>query len=950
MEYGPRIVAKTHGGDIKETMELGPTMSPLNKMRGQRGYVSGPVVGRQKELALLHETLLQIETSGAAIIVRGDIGVGKSALLEEVRRHAAEKGFCTVTVAGAQSETHLAFASLQQVLSPALVRVDKLPTPQRSALQIALGMEEGETPEFLHIALASLELLSEMATTAPLLLVVDDAQWLDEATCDVLMFVARRLAYEPILMLFGVRDVSPVRIARAGLPELELRPLNEAASELLLDSTAPNLTAFHRRGVLAEALGNPLALIELPMALETSPDTSATPVPLTERLERAFSARILGLSSATRKFLLVAALDMGGALGRLTSAASLLEGEEVGFMEVSASVAAGVIESDSHGIRFRHPLVRSAVYQAAGDSDRRAAHMALAQVYSDEIDRSVWHQAAGLVDPSDDIADDLELLATRAERRGAPDVAVLALQRAARLTTDDTRRGAFLLRAARLAFELGQFDVSRRLVDRAQQLELAPEDQQTLIYMLERYGQHLTWSGAARIDSLIEIAESRVAAGETESALDVLEVVAMRCWWGNPDQDLRNRVVAAAELLPIPHDSPKILAILAQADPVGQGAAVQERITRMAPDAATPVEMYLVAVAANATWDFESALRFLDPAVAGLRAQGRMNLLAEALVLQAWAAVHLAREPLAVAAAGEATRLALETGQVHWAASAQLAMAAIEAERGDLGAAEVIVRAAEAQLLQIGATPMLALAQFVRGRGEIAHQRYEEGIEHLRRVLDPADPAHNPFIGAWGLSDLVDASVHAGQTDRASAYMQELESLASATPGSFLRATEGYARAIIADDDSAEVLYRRAIERDLANWPCYRGRMLLWYGRWLRRQRRVTESWVPLRAALETFDALAFPALADIARLELRSTGEAPNQRKPETWTQLSPQELQIAQLAAQGQTNREIAQKLFLSHRTVEYHLHRIFPKLGITRRSHLRESISGALVGSEG
>ena len=182
-------------------------------------------------------------------------------------------------------------------------------------------------------------------------------------------------------------------------------------------------------------------------------------------------------------------------------------------MEVSASVAAGVIESDSHGIRFRHPLVRSAVYQAAGDSDRRAAHMALAQVYSDEIDRSVWHQAAGLVDPSDDIADDLELLATRAERRGAPDVAVLALQRAARLTTDDTRRGAFLLRAARLAFELGQFDVSRRLVDRAQQLELAPEDQQTLIYMLERYGQHLTWSGAARIDSLIEIAREPSGGG-----------------------------------------------------------------------------------------------------------------------------------------------------------------------------------------------------------------------------------------------------------------------------------------------------------------------------------------------------------------------------------------------------------------------------------------------------
>ena len=192
MEYGPRIVAKTHGGDIKETMELGPTMSPLNKMRGQRGYVSGPVVGRQKELALLHETLLQIETSGAAIIVRGDIGVGKSALLEEVRRHAAEKGFCTVTVAGAQSETHLAFASLQQVLSPASCVWTNCRRHNGRRCRSLWAWRRAKPWKSFHIALASLELLSEMATTAPLLLVVDDAQWLDEATCDVLMFVTRR--------------------------------------------------------------------------------------------------------------------------------------------------------------------------------------------------------------------------------------------------------------------------------------------------------------------------------------------------------------------------------------------------------------------------------------------------------------------------------------------------------------------------------------------------------------------------------------------------------------------------------------------------------------------------------------------------------------------------------------------------------------------------------------
>jgi DNA-binding CsgD family transcriptional regulator len=224
----------------------------------------------------------------------------------------------------------------------------------------------------------------------------------------------------------------------------------------------------------------------------------------------------------------------------------------------------------------------------------------------------------------------------------------------------------------------------------------------------------------------------------------------------------------------------------------------------------------------------------------------------------------------------------------------------------------------------------------------VAHQHYEEGFEHLRRALDPTDPTYHPFIGAWGLSDLVEAAAHSGRKSQAEIYLEQLESLSVETSGSLLRATAGYARPMVAADESAEAFYRQALGSDLVSWPCYRGRMLLWYGRWLRRQRRVAESRSPLRAAIAGFDALAFPELGERARQELRSTGETASQRTPETWTQLTPQELQIAQMAATGQTNREIAQELYLSHRTVEYHLYRIFPKLGITRRSELRATIA--------
>jgi DNA-binding CsgD family transcriptional regulator len=913
---------------------------------GNEGAVSAlTLVGREHELALIEDRLVQAGDQGGALVVRGEPGVGKSSLLEVARRTASDRGLATLMTAGFQSEAHVAFAGLHRLLRPVLGSLARLPAPQRAAIQAAFGLQDEAAPDLFLIALAALDLLSEMAAATPLLLVIDDAQLLDVATCNVLMFVARRLEFEPIVMLLAVRDGSAPWIEQAGLPEFRLEPLDEASSAALLDIGAPGLALGLRRRILAEALGNPLALVELPRAVASGfYSTADTPLPLTELLERAFAARLSGLPAAVRTLLLVAALDDGGDQERIVDAASMLDeqaGHGSGLAELAEAQAAGAVKVDGDGLRFRHPLVRSAVYQRSLAPERRAVHKALARVYRGDPDRGLWHLAASLADPDNRVSVELEAMADRAARRGGAAVALLALERAARLATDDIRRGPLLLRAAWLAYELGDLDASSALVRDAQRLKLARREQTMLRYMLE-LGQEITWPGTAEIRNLVEIAGQLHAVAETDRALDALGVASRRCWRWNPDQETRDLVLAAAERLPVPDSDPRLLTILAQADPVNRGSTVIDRITRLTPDVSDPAGMHLIGVAANAVWAHDIGLAFLTVAVDGLRGQGRLRLLAQALSAQAWAAVHQAREPLAVSAAEEGMALARETGQIEWIVAAQLAKAAIAAERGDLRVVDVLTSEAEALILPLGATPMLALVQFVRGRGAVAHQHYAEGLEHLRRTLDPADAVYHPFIGAWGLSDLVEAAAHTGQYDTADSYLGQLESLAVQTSGPLLRAAAGYARPMVASDDAAEALYQRALGGDLANWPCYRGRMLLWYGRWLRRQRRPADSRKPLRMALDCFQALAFPELAETARQELRASGEKPNHDLPEAWAQLTPQELQIAQLAAAGETNRKIGEQLFLSPRTVQSHLYRAFPKLGITARNQLRDAFT--------
>ena len=907
---------------------------------------SPQLFGREREVALINDLFEQIGARGRSLLIRGEAGIGKSALLGQAHTRAEELGMPVLNISGAPFETQMPFAGLHRLMRPLLREAVVLPARQREALSVAFGTSNGPTPDLFLIALAALDVLSDRAAKVPLLVVVEDAHWLDAATCDVLAFIARRVEMEAIVLLFAARDHPPIQVDGKGLPELRLESLDDASAGALLSAHAPALTPDVRRRLLDEAGGNPLALMELPLALESEHFDvlpAMAPLPITDRLKRAFASRVSELPSATRSLLLVAALDEVATVGEILAAASLVGNGPTTADDIAPAEAARLVSVSGQTLRFRHPLVRAAIYHAAPTSVRQAVHRGLAQTHAADPDRSVWHQAAALTGPDEQVAADLETAAQRALRRGAPAAAASALERAAQLSDPETNRGNLLVRAAEIELELGRTDLALKHLGEAKLLKLGREERTRLMLMLEASDED-SWSGAARVAAFAEIANQMRGADGPALALKSLLTVAVGCWWGNPTQETRDLVVAAAGRLRAAEDDPALLAVLACADPVKQGALVIDRISRMTPDAiGDPAALHLVGTAATAVLAFDLSWGFLIKAVDGLRAQGRLGLLAQALVSQSWAAIHLAKETQAMSAADEAARLARETGQSRWALAADLAKATVAGERGDIETANALINQAEAELLPIGAQAMLSLVQFARGRYAVAHQLYSDGFECLKRVTDPNDVAFHPFVGWWALADLIEAAAQAGRPEEARRYLDELEAVAAQTSASYLRATVGYARPILAADDKAEALYQAALDSDLSSWPCYRGRLLLNYGRWLRRQRRVAESRAPLRAARESFDALAFDGLAEIARQELRASGETSIRRTPDARDQLTPQELQIAHLAASGLSNRDIGQRLYVSHRTVGSHLYRIFPKLGVSSRSQLAEALQG-------
>jgi DNA-binding CsgD family transcriptional regulator len=901
---------------------------------------SAPLVlqGREQDIALIDHLIDRIDRGGSTLVISGEPGIGKSALLEVARHLASERGVSVLTMAGVLAEVHLPFAALEQALRPLMKGAAGLVPRQRSALLAALGTsDDSGAPDIFLVALATLTLLTESATRKPILLVADDAQWLDEATYEVLAFVSRRLSSDPVVLLVAMRDDFNRSLGDASTLRLRLSGLDELDAERLLDTHAQDLSADLRSRFLKEASGNPLALLELPRG-ERAAQAQDTPwLPLTERLERAFSSRLSDLPDAARTLLFVAAENDGTSLHEILSAGEAVLGERVGIDALTPAIAARLIEIDGTEVRFRHPLVRSAMHQAADLATRQRIHAALAATIQDQLDRRLWHRAAATIGSDDELADDYDRMAARALRRGAVAMAIEVLENAARLSSTAKARSDRLLRAAELAADLGQPELLERLLRQADVDEsdpLAP----VRVGWCREISRPPAINDSAKIPALIGFATQAHAAGVKDLASNLLLRAAQRCWWSSASDELRTRVLAAANRLELPETDPRLVAISAYVEPLRLGGDLHVKFQRLSETRdGDPAVARVLGSTANVIGAFDLGVSLLSESSAALREQGRLSDLARVLFAQGWAEMEVGDWTSAMREVEEAVRFAEETGGTPWIAAATIVKARLAGMQGNLEQSEAHAAEAERLVLSIGASFLLAMLQIARGISAIGAGRHWEAYEHLRRLFAPADPAFNSGLQFFALADFVEAGVFSGNAEAARAVIEEVERVSAPVPVPWVETMLLYGKALLAAPADAEPLFLQGLGPAAKNWPFLRGRLLLAYGGWLRRQRKSANARAPLREARDIFDALGASPWSDRAREELRASGESSRRRTERIWETLTPQELHVAQLAAEGLSNKEIGIRLYLSHRTVGYHLHQIFAKTGITSRASL-------------
>jgi DNA-binding CsgD family transcriptional regulator len=895
---------------------------------------TGPeLIEREQESAVLDALVDRLRDGGGAVVVRGEAGIGKSVLLQRMRRRAEAQCARPLVTIGVESETEFAFAGLRQLLRPVIGALAQQPESQRQALEDALGLGVDDKPDPYRVAVAAFQLICQAADSVPLVLIVDDAHWLDRSTLSVIAFIGRRLEGEHVALVAAIRSGYSTPLDDARLPTLDIERLSASAAARLLDRTAPELHPVLRARVLAESSGNPLALVELARSKGRSGEhLSPGPTTLTARLERAFASRLRDLSPDTRAGLLAAALDSRASLNEIARAS------RASVESLQPAVDANLVEIADGGVRFRHPLIRSAVRQAASAQQVFEMYGALAETVADP-ERQLWHRAMAANEPDEDIASALEQRARLAASRGAVTVAGAALERAAALTADSQSKGARLVAAAEIAYELGLVEGARRLVDEAKAFDLSARDQARLAW----FGQIISgsvWfeSGAAR--TFVTIAEQLRDGGDADMALRSLVPIAHRCWWTRTKTRTREYLVEAALAMGMPEDDPRVLAVVGLAHPEETGPMILKRISRMRLHEMTdPIAAMYVGIAAEKSGDFATGVRFLASAIDGLREQVRLIPLTQALVHYAWAATQAGEWPAAAAAAFEAAGLARDTTQPQYGLTGELVGALATALRGTEPDIESVLAEPERTVLAMKGGPLLATAHLARGAAAIGEGRHEDAFQYLWPVFDETNSAFHRFMRWPALLDLVEAAVGSGQTSRLTDVIADLEAISMHSDPPILRLNLACARPVLATDDQAEPLFTAALAQDLAGYPFLRARTLFSLGRWLRRRRRSAESRSPLRESVALFDALGASAWSRRARQELRATGEKVGRRAPDLRDRLTAQELQIAQLAAEGLSNRQIAERLFLSPRTIGGHLYRLFPKLEITARAQLRE-----------
>jgi DNA-binding CsgD family transcriptional regulator len=897
------------------------------------------LVGRQRERDVLDRVLEAARGGhGGVLVVYGDPGVGKTALLEYAA--AAAPDFGVARAVGVEGEMELAFAALHQLCSPNLDLIDGLPDPQREALEVALGLSAGRTPDPFLVGLAVLNLLSEAAEERPLLCVIDDAQWLDRASARVLAFVARRLLAERIAMVFAAREQI---VSLAGFAELQVEPLGHRDARALLDSILPGrLDERVLERIVVETHGNPLALLELPRGLTPAQLAGGfglpTALPLSTGIEQSFTRRLVRLPRDARQLVLLAAAEPLGDPALLWRAA-----EQLGIPETAAQAAEleGLLRLDG-AVTFRHPLVRSAVYGAAEPTERRKVHLALAEATDREIDpdRRAWHRAQAAASLDEDVAAELELSAARAQARGGFAAAAAFLERATELTPEESRRSRRALAAAQAKLQAGALDDALRLVATAESGVLT-ELEQARAELLRAQLSFFSTRGNDAAPLLLEAAE-RLREIDPELARETyLEALTAAIFAGplaGPGAS-SSEVAQAAKAAP-PARKPRgldqlldgLVALLT--DTYAAGVPILRKTQRAFGAGMSEREelrwMWGGTVSAMLLWDDERWERLSDRHLQLVRETGALGGLQIALGHRE--GMHVFAGELGSAASlldaiEEATQL---TGSPlpPYHGLGLVAMRGREAE------ARRLIDKARPEVIERGEGAGLEFMDWAEAVLYNGLGRYSEALAASRRVLDSSElvPVN------WALPELVEAAARTGARELAADADRLLTDRSGASGTDWALGIAARSHALVVEDECADDLYAEAIERlsrtrvavDLA-------RAHLLYGEWLRRQSRRVDARKELRIAHEMFTDFGMEAFAERARVELEATGEHARTRTVETLGDLTPQESQISRLVAQGHTNREIAAQLFISPSTVEYHLRKVFRKLGVKTRTQL-------------
>jgi DNA-binding CsgD family transcriptional regulator len=910
--------------------------------------------GRSQQLRAIDGLLADVRAGRSrALVVRGEPGIGKTGLLDYAAETAQD--FHLARAEGIEADMELPFAALHQLCGRMLGQLNGLPGPQRDALGVAFGLWPGSAPDRFLVGLAVLGLLSEVAAERPLLCLVDDAQWLDQASARALAFVARRLDCESVAMLFGTRDPATAGDL-AGLPGLTLAGLPDADARALLAALIPGrLDERVRDRIIAESGGNPLALIELPRAATTVDLAGgfgvAPALPLAGRIEQSFMQRIALLPDATQRLLLLAAAEPTGDPALLWRAADRI-GIGAGAADVAESE--GWLEFGAR-VTFRHPLVRSATYGAASPGERRKVHQALAAATDPQLDpdRRAWHRAQAMPEPDEDVAAELERSAARAQARGGLAAAAAFLERSAALSPQPGRGAERALAAAQAMAQAGAFDAALRLLATAEAGPLG-DFQRARADLLR--GQLAFASGrgsdapplllkAAKLLEPLDIVLARDTYLEALSAA----VYATRYVTGG---GLRKAAEAAraAPAAPQPPSAPNLLldglALLITEGYKAAAPTLKRALSAFSSDVVSREEalrwLWLAVPTAVRLWDDESWDQLSARQVQLARDAGALGVLPVALNQRAGLQLYQGDFAAATFLIDEAAAISTATGS-QLPLYAALALAAFRGQgQQAAGLTETSTRDLMPPGQGLGAT-LLQWAAAVLGN---SLGRYSEALAAAQQAVEDS---YELVFSLWATAELIEAATHSGAPGPAADALERLSDSTHASGSDWALGTEACARALLSNGETADRLYQEALDRlarTRVRVPLARAHLL--YGEWLRRENRRSDARVQLHTARQMFAAMGADGFADRAERELRATGARVRKHSTHTPAQLTARETQIARLAGDGLSNPQIAAQLFMSPRTVEYHLNKVFTKLAITSRNQLHGVLAGR--GAEG